>query len=421
MSDLNKIENLTESKKRNLYAGFITELLDGFGSGGFFLVLQPLLLRITSSLFATGLIVTIASLVQVGSMPLIGRLADRFGRKRVWLIGNPVIIFGGLILIVANDTLFAGIAVVFIYLGGIMCGTSLQMIVSESSSESKKGSNFSFMSFAGSGARICSNIFVMLDIGDSFRLYVWLFIAMKLLVWLAVLFIVIPTLSELEKKEETITEDLNPEKKLWSELFRTPKIKIIVTFFSLNWFFEGIVLSIWYAWMVDIYGVTQQELALIVLVLNVFYLIFHIPAGRIIDKIGNKKALLIGEILNLISTFIAILVFFMWSNGFSSAIIPGTVIAVILYTPYYTIIIPVEQIYLTNLTENRKAESFGTVRLITEGGSIPTGVIGGFLVDFVHPIAPSIINFGGIIFLICFLIKYFDNWNQERGEENVSQ
>ncbi len=139
MSDLNKKENIAKIKKRNLRACFIMFLLFGFGNG-FMFVLQPLLLEITNSLFPTGLILTLAVLFQVLSMPWVGKLSGRFGKKQIMLIGVMLSIFSGLLLIVANSMILVGIAVILFYLGGVMWGINSDLIVSENSIESKKGS-----------------------------------------------------------------------------------------------------------------------------------------------------------------------------------------------------------------------------------------------------------------------------------------
>jgi len=417
MLDLN-IQKLVKIKKRNIYTCFAVALLYGFGEGGFFVVLQPILLEITGSLFAVGLIMTTVSFVQVIIMPWIGKLMDNFGKKRLWLIGNPIIIIGCFILIMASDIIFAGMAVIMIYVGGVIYRMSSQMIISESSDNSKKGFNFSFVFFASSGASIFGFMLVLFDIGINYHFYIWIFIVMNLLIWLIVFSTLSPISSKFIKKQERNSMGTKPKQNTLFELLRTPKTRIILIFFTLNWFFYGITSTIWNAWFIDTYGVNVQALALFFLVANIFRMIFQIPSGHIIDKIGKKKALVISLICCIISSFISIFVFFTWSSGLVSILIPGYIMAIIFFTMYITIVFPVESIYLTNLTEEKKAESFGTVKLITDGALIPTGVIGGSIADFVHPIAPEIIHLGGFILLLWFPIRSFNGMNHERVDDS---
>ncbi|MFW9901492.1 MAG: MFS transporter, partial [Candidatus Thorarchaeota archaeon] len=344
------------------------------------------------------------------SMPLIGKLMDRFGRKKLWLIAGPIIIFGCLLLIVAKNVILAGVAVILIYVGGVIHTMSSLMVISENSEDSKKGSNFSFRFFAGSGASVIGFMLVLFNIGSGYHFYIWLFIGMNVFLWLVVFFALSPIKTDLTK-ERNSTSPIKRNKIV--ELFQNPKIRKIVIFFTLNWFFYGITITIWNAWFVDTYGVSQQTLAFFFIVLNIFRMIFQIPAGRIVDKIGKKKALIISLISYLFSSISAIIVFFTWFSGFTSIFIPGYLCSIIFFDIYITLIIPVESIYLTNLSEIGKAESFGTVKLITDGALIPTGVIGGSLADFVHPIAPEIVAFGGFMVLLWIPVKYFNNKKNE--------
>lgn len=70
--------------------------------------------------------------------------------------------------------------------------------------------------------------------------------------------------------------------------------------------------------------------------------------------------------------------------------------------------IPSAQMILTNLDETRKAESYGITGFIRGIGLMPTGIIGGFLTEWVSHIVPFILSFFGIILLILYLHKYFD-------------
>ena len=58
-----------------------------------------------------------------------------------------------------------------------------------------------------------------------------------------------------------------------------------------------------------------------------------------------------------------------------------------------------------------------TESLITDGSHILTTIISGSFVDFLHPISHSIVRFGGLIFLIGYLIRFFDNEKQLEEEQ----
>ena len=72
--------------------------------------------------------------------------------------------------------------------------------------------------------------------------------------------------------------------------------------------------------------------------------------------------------------------------------------------------IPSARMILTDLDETRKAESYGISDFLIGLGFIPTGIIGGYLTEEFNYIIPFILSFIGIIVLIWYLYKHFDDW-----------
>ncbi len=65
-------------------------IIHGFGVSAFNVVLQPFMLEFTGSLFYTGIIISISSIMQFLPMPFIGKLSDKYGLKKIWLFGPPI-------------------------------------------------------------------------------------------------------------------------------------------------------------------------------------------------------------------------------------------------------------------------------------------------------------------------------------------
>ena len=63
MNLLGNSEEIDKVQKRNLWALFFIGLIYGFASRPFFLVYQPFLLKITGSLFITGILVTLGGII----------------------------------------------------------------------------------------------------------------------------------------------------------------------------------------------------------------------------------------------------------------------------------------------------------------------------------------------------------------------
>ena len=62
---------------------------------------------------------------------------------------------------------------------------------------------------------------------------------------------------------------------------------------------------------------------------------------------------------------------------------------------------------MTNLGEDQKAESYGIISFFRGIGLIPTGLIGGLIVEYIHYITPFIFSIIGIIIELLFLLKFF--------------
>lgn len=130
--------------RKNLYAMMFTSLFYGIGSNMFFIVYVPFLYEFTDSIIIIGVITTLGSIIQFLMMPWIGRLSDRYGRKIFWYFDSPLMILG-LIFFIYADSLFLIIAGVLCFYFGLGIGYSIyQVLVMESSTESKKESTMEF-------------------------------------------------------------------------------------------------------------------------------------------------------------------------------------------------------------------------------------------------------------------------------------
>jgi len=83
------------------------------------------------------------------------------------------------------------------------------------------------------------------------------------------------------------------------------------------------------------------------------------------------------------------------------------IIGAILHGLAVSAFVPSQQMILTDLDETRKAESYGIINFIKGIGFMPTGIIGGFLIEYTNYVTPFIITFIGILFEIWFLFKFF--------------
>ena len=181
----------------------------------------------------------------------------------------------------------------------------------------------------------------------------------------------------------------------------------IIFFFTFDIFIYGISFSIYNAGLSDYYNLETQEISFIIIWMNITNMLFQIPAGRITDKLGKKKSLIISAMTGITFFIINIVASILWSSGMTFVLIPALVVAHICFAFSIVTFIPSEQIILTDLGKVKKAEAYGVVAFIRGVAFIPTGIIGALLIENVHYLAPFVITSIGIIVEIWFLFKFF--------------
>ena len=98
-----------------------------------------------------------------------------------------------------------------------------------------------------------------------------------------------------------------------------------------------------------------------------------------------------------------------WNLGNTSLLIPLLVLCQIFWGATASTFIPSELSMMTDLGKSRKGENFGTVHAVRGLGGIPTGLLGGLLIEYVHFLAPFIITTLGVILELWYIIRYGEN------------
>ncbi|MHA1196489.1 MAG: MFS transporter [Promethearchaeota archaeon] len=385
----------------------LIRLVHGLGAGMFDVVYQPFLLDLTGSLFIIGILITLGSIMQFLPTPIIGRLSDKYGRKKIALMSIPTYIIGLSFLIIStqNSIILISMGILFYFLGFPINDMNIQFLVSESS-EKSKGIMYGVTMFSLFSGRIGGNLFVIFFQGFDTRIYFMIYIV--LLVLEGIIILILPIKNGIKKDKEIITPDEKVKNnKIWLKMIKEPRMRAILIFFTADIIIYSIPLSIYTGGLRDYYGLTYENIAFISFWLNLTNMVFQIPAGKITDKIGKKLALFLSETFGLTFFTLNIIGSILWSMGFNNLLLLFLVLANISFGLSVVTFIPAELIILTDLDRERKAELFGIISFIRGIGTIPTGVIGGFLIVNVGYISPFIIAFLGIIFEIWFLLRYF--------------
>jgi MFS family permease len=399
---------LIDIKKKNLTAISVTKIIHGFGIAMFTVIYQPFILELTKSLFLTGIIVSIGSIMQFLPMPLVGRLSDRLGHKNTLILSIPVWILGLLSLVFANSNviylLVFGIAMYF--LGLTLNNINAQFLVSLNSGNSK-GLMYGLVFTSYFIGSIAGNSFVIVGTGLDTQFYFILFIIMLMIEGIIIFFFIsndIPKIKVISQEKIGLKDE---EDKMWLKFIKNRRMRAILIFFTLDIFIYGISLSIYNGGLNDFYHLTTDQISSIAIWMNITNMIFQIPAGRITDRLGKMKSLILSECFGFGFFAFNIAASILWEHFITETLIPLLIFGHILFALSIVFFIPSEQIILTDLGKSKKAESYGVVTFVRGLGFIPTGIIGGILIENVSYIAPFILTSIGIIIEIWFLLKFF--------------
>jgi MFS family permease len=359
-------------------------------------------------MFITGVLTTVGVIMVTFPRPFVGRLSDRFGRKKMFLLGIPPNILGFILYMFANNISLLILGIIIANLGTSFWSLGFQMFVSESSKEKKRGFNFGLTAFAFFVGGIFGKYFVTIGLFSDLRMYFFLFIIIFCFEFLIQSFILSNpnpkyTDRKFNKTETKVSENI------WKRLLKDPKTKMIIIFFTLDGLIYGTSGALYIAGLRDYYHLPIESIAFVSLWFNISSLIFQIPSGYITDRMGKRKSLVISQIFGICYYSFIIFGFIVWNLGFSLILLILLIIGEFLMGICVSMFIPSEGMTVTDLDETgkRQAEAYGISSLIRGIGFIPTGIIAGFLIEYVNYIAPFIISIIGILILIWILLKYF--------------
>ncbi|MHA1729417.1 MAG: MFS transporter [Promethearchaeota archaeon] len=399
-------------KRRNVWAFLFGNGLYGFSDAVFIVAYNVYLYELTGDLFLVGFYLTLGMILYFIPQPLTGRISDRIGHKKAMILVEPVNIMGLVLLILAKDFGLFWIPISIILRNSVNSAKELnyKIIVAESGevTNNKIGFLFSSMNFIYFGTSIVGSLFITLTNFDL-RVYFLIYIANVTLNWLKnVIFITDPNQSGLRKEKI-------PFKTVWKQIYRKKVVQIAAFYFTMDILIFQISGSVYNTGLIDYFGFTQQDLGFLTLIFNITMMVFQIPGGKMVDKFGKRKTLMLSLLSGIMIYSISIISWILWSHNFVAILIPSLITVQILSGMGASTFIPSETMIMTDLDKTRKAESYGIVSFVRGIGSIPTGIIGGFLMSRVHYIAPFIVTLLGIFFLLWFLLRYgknFDNFEK---------
>ncbi len=290
-------------EKRTRAAVFVLMFSNFFRSLGMSIIeigLPHFVISLAGTLTSYGIIIGVYSITQAILQWPMGTMGDKFGRKRMVLIGMFIYTFGTFLCYLAQDIIQL---IIFRAIQGAGAYSSIlqAMIGDHFRKDNKHGKGMSLFSVS-----MTCGYFGGIIIGgyiSSFLGFRTIFLfSTGLGILSAILFITLvkehnsPNNSKINSNNEKQEFKLFKKKDI-NILLKDKEFLAIVSLNSLRWFlFSGIYVL--FIWQIQIYfGLSQIEAMYFIMILVLIYMIFILLGGYLADNYGVKKILIYTQIL----------------------------------------------------------------------------------------------------------------------------
>jgi DHA1 family multidrug resistance protein-like MFS transporter len=280
-------KNLTIGRKY-VFLALTLSFMVNFDSNAAIPIIARYSLDLGASLLFMGFIVGIYSMVHIPSNLIFGRLVDKFGRKRLIAFGIFLDGLSMLLYALAQDPLFLLFGRIIHGIGGGFGGPATMAYISDATSQRRSGRG---MALYGMSIGFSNLIGFMLGglvaqiIGASNLFFI---IAIILFV-MSFTSLLLPTIYHPSKEKLNLRKEIKQFKKVvFRKSLINPYFSMLAMMFNM-----GIVTTA-YTVMLDDAGYTA---GMILSIMVIFSILIHYPAGKLSDKIGYTKVMLIGLLL----------------------------------------------------------------------------------------------------------------------------
>ena len=245
----------------------------------------------------TGLIVGIYSMVHIPSNIIFGRLVDKFGRKK--LIAFGVFLDGLSLLLYA---LAQNLSFYFLLfgriihgIGGGFGGPATMAYISDATTQKRSGRGMALYGMSIGFSNLIG--FMLGGLVAEIIGYSNLFVIIAIILFvMSLTSLLLPSIyqpsKEVYKKKFNLREEIKQFRKVvFRKSMISPYLSILAMMFNM-----GIVTTA-YTRMLNPSGEEQAETGMILAIMVIFSILIHYPAGKLSDKIGYTKVMLIGLVL----------------------------------------------------------------------------------------------------------------------------
>jgi len=349
-----------------------------------------------------GLMGSIGSMV-LGLVRIPGAyIADKYGRRQIIVMMTFVIAFSFLFYVFAPDWRFILVGMVISNLA-LIYQPALDAILADSIPPEKRGMGYAATNVIPNiptvfAPAIAGYLVERYGIVPGMRLiYSVVFFCMFAAALIRFFFLQEtlkhPQRIRLEEMLGAFKSSIGAIGEAWKEMPKT--LKFVTVAFLVSAFEEPMFRMFASLYVFDVVGVNEIEWGLVNTASIAMTLIFGFPFGKVVDKIGRKKSILMAYSLFIPSTF-----FFLSSRNF-----PQLLIVYLVFAAGGCLIMPGYNALLADLVPREKrGRIMGTIITLNILATVPASMLGGILYEFA-PAFPFILamTLGTAVSLIILL------------------
>ncbi len=303
----------------------------------------------------------------------------------------------------------------FFFFGWSLRDPAFQSSMNENVKGSKSGIIFAISFFCFFGGNLIANIFVtttssLLTHQNYFLIFSGFYLLQFL--FIAIFYKELKHNHAAISKPDSTIKDI-PRLSLKEDFLKNPTIRPMFLFFLFDSFIWGTGTMLLNGALFSQLNIFEDKIAIILMGYNLSVLLTQIPLGKLIDKIGTKKAIILAEISGLIFYGITILGALFQGNFQIGIIFTGQIfygIAVAFY-------IPAQVVFFTNSNKDKAAETYGIGNLLIGLGTFPATMVAGVFIEKIHFIAPLVF---AVIFIpinmLIFMPKFKNSFQISKKE-----
>ena len=356
---------------------------------------QPLMLDIGASMVMIGFLASLTDLSGLFASPVIGYVSDRAGRK-------PVIVASSMMRLLAMLFLIASLLngrIEWLYGYALLMGSSVTFkrwnpamasLIAESAGE-KLGAAYSLLIFINRGVSIVST-----PIGGLLALrYGYMPIVLGCVLGEAARVV----LYQLSLSETLRVEGEYSLKGFFLGLLKIERMRRFYLAVMADGFVWGVGFFLLYGMLKDTYKYSPLEISLFSTVMSLSWAVSQVPAGKLIDTIGFKRALMLSESFGIVA-----LIF--WLHPLSKLMIAaGYAFAGVMSALWVPTL--VSYIASHTLPEQRSFE-VGRLNMLRQLSAFIAPTVGGIIYTSYGYSMPLIVNLAGACLCITLLSTLSD-------------